>query len=47
MGYIPCAGEKPDEILASKFEILVNGTMAEVTASVKPLYDASHSRMKM
>ena len=43
MGYIPCAGEAPADIVKSKFEVLVNGTMAEVTASLKPLYDATHS----
>ena len=47
MGYIPCAGEAPADIVKSKFEVLVNGTMAEVTASLKPLYDATHSRMKV
>jgi len=47
MGYIPCAGEKPDEILASTFEVLVNGTMAKVKASIKPLYDPTHLRMKV
>ena len=46
MGYIPCAGEAPADILASKFEVLVNGKMAEVTASIKPLYDPAHEAMK-
>ncbi len=39
MGYIPCEGESPEELLSSKFEIDVSGTICEAKASLKPLYD--------
>ena len=46
MGYIDCEGEAPADILASRFEILANGTMATVKASLKPLYDPTHEKMR-
>ena len=46
MGYIPCEGESPEELLSSKFEIDVSGTICEAKASLKPLYDPLSKRTK-
>ena len=46
MGYIPCEGESPEELLSSKFEIDVSGTICGAKASLKPLYDPLSKRTK-
>ena len=46
MGYIPCEGESPEELLSSKFEIDVSGTICAASASLKPLYDPLSKRTK-
>lgn len=46
MGYIPCEGESPEELLSSKFEIDVSGTICTAKASLKPLYDPLSKRTK-
>ncbi len=46
LGYVPCAGEKPAELLASKFEIDVMGTRVKAEASLKPMYDPTSARVK-
>ncbi|MEM8555640.1 MAG: FAD-dependent oxidoreductase, partial [Pseudomonadota bacterium] len=46
LGYVPCAGEKAADVLASRFEIDVAGTRVEATASIKPLYDPKGVRMR-
>ena len=46
MGYIPCEGESPEELLSSKFEIDVSGTICPAKASLKPLYDPLSKRTK-
>ena len=46
MGYVPCEGESPEELLSSKFEIDVSGTICEAKASLKPLYDPLSKRTK-
>ena len=46
MGYIPCEGESPEELLSSKFEIDVSGTICAAKASLKPLYDPLSKRTK-
>ena len=46
MGYIPCEGESPEELLSSKFEIDVSGTIYSAKASLKPLYDPLSKRTK-
>ena len=46
MGYIPCEGESPEELLSSKFEIDVSGTICSAKASLKPLYDPLSKRTK-
>ena len=46
MGYIPCKNESPEELLSSKFEIDVAGTICAAKASLKPLYDPLSKRTK-
>lgn len=46
MGYIPSEGESPEELLSSKFEIDVSGTICAAKASLKPLYDPLSKRTK-
>ena len=46
MGYVPCPGEKPADLLASTFEIDVMGTRVGAKASLKPLYDPTAQRVK-
>ena len=47
MGYVPCKGESPADLLASTYEIEIAGTRVEATASLKPLYDAKSERVKV
>ncbi len=46
MGYVPCAGEKLADVLASSFEIDVAGTRVKAEASSKPFYDPTSERVK-
>ena len=46
MGYVPCKSESPEELLSSKFEIDVTGTICAAKASLKPLYDPLSNRTK-
>ena len=46
MGYVPCAGESGDQLLASRYEIDVAGTIYEATASLRPMYDPKSERVK-
>ncbi len=46
LGYVPAAGETPDQLLASFYEIDVAGSRVRATASLKPLYDPTGARMK-
>ncbi|MEO1048947.1 MAG: aminomethyltransferase family protein, partial [Pseudomonadota bacterium] len=46
MGYVPCEGESPEQVLASKYEIEVAGTRLKATASLAPMYDPKSERMK-
>ena len=46
MGYVPCKSESPEELLSSKFEIDVSGTICAAKASLKPLYDPLSKRTK-
>ncbi|MBY8977286.1 GcvT family protein [Rhodobacteraceae bacterium NNCM2] len=47
MGYVPCAGETAQELLASTFEIDVAGTRVPAEASLKPMYDPKSERVKV
>ncbi|MEM9211954.1 MAG: aminomethyltransferase family protein, partial [Pseudomonadota bacterium] len=46
LGYVPCAGEKPADVLASNYEIDVAGVKVEAEASLKPIYDPTGERTK-
>lgn len=46
MGYVPCAGESGDQLLASRYEIDVAGIIYEATASLRPMYDPKSERVK-
>jgi 4-methylaminobutanoate oxidase (formaldehyde-forming) len=46
MGYVPCAGESAEQVLASSYEIDVAGTRVKAEASLKPMYDPKSERVK-
>jgi glycine cleavage system aminomethyltransferase T len=46
LGYVPCAGEKPEQVLASRYEIEIAGSRISARASLKPLYDPQSLRTK-
>ncbi len=48
MGYVPCAqpGEKPADMLSSRYEIDVMGTRIRAEAQLKPFYDPTGARAK-
>ncbi|MBU3260182.1 FAD-dependent oxidoreductase [Roseovarius sp. PS-C2] len=46
MGYVPCAGETAQQLLASTYEIDVAGARVRAEASLKPLYDPIGAHMK-
>ena len=46
MGYVPSKGEKAAEMLESHFEIDIGGRRVAAEASMKPLYDPRHARMR-
>ncbi|WP_339765884.1 FAD-dependent oxidoreductase [uncultured Hoeflea sp.] len=47
LGYVPCKGESPEEMLASTYEIEIAGERHSATASLKPLYDPGSLRVRM
>lgn len=47
MGYVPCPGESPAQVLASTYEIDVAGTRVPADASLKPFYDPKSERVKV
>jgi len=47
LGYVPCEGEKPDEVLGSTYEIEIAGKRSPAMASLKPLYDPKSERIRM
>ncbi|SMP01095.1 GcvT family protein [Shimia sagamensis] len=47
LGYVPCAGEKAADVLASTYEIDVMGTKVKAEASLKPMYDPKSERVKV
>ncbi|WP_101067567.1 GcvT family protein [Roseovarius salinarum] len=46
LGYVPCAGETAEEVLASSYEIDVAGRRVPAEASLKPMHDPRAARMK-
>lgn len=47
MGYVPCAGESVDDLLASRYEIDVMGVRVTAEAQMKPFYDPAGARVKI
>ncbi|MDB4214010.1 aminomethyltransferase family protein, partial [Octadecabacter sp.] len=47
LGYVPCKGEKPADVLASTYEIDVMGTKVKAEASLRPMYDPKSERVKV
>lgn len=47
MGYVPCAGESAEAVLASAYEIEVAGTRYPARASLSPMYDPRAERVRM
>ena len=46
LGYVPCKGETPAQVLASRYEIDVAGVKVRAEASLRPIYDPTSLRMK-
>jgi 4-methylaminobutanoate oxidase (formaldehyde-forming) len=46
MGYVPCKGEKLDQVLASTYELEVAGTRVTADVSSRPMYDPKGERTK-
>ena len=47
MGYVPCEGQKVDEVLGSSYEIDISGVRVAAEASMKPFYDPTSERVKV
>ena len=46
LGYVPCAGESAEQLLASNYEIEIAGERHPAQPSLQPLYDPQASRMR-
>ena len=46
LGYVPCAGESEEEVLASSYEIEIAGERFAAEASLKPMYDPQSLRVR-
>ena len=46
MGYVPCAGESADVLLASDYQIDVAGARFKAEASLRPMYDPKSDRVR-
>jgi 4-methylaminobutanoate oxidase (formaldehyde-forming) len=47
LGYVPCAGESAEAVLASSYEIEVAGKRFAADASLVPMYDPKSERVRM
>jgi glycine cleavage system aminomethyltransferase T/glycine/D-amino acid oxidase-like deaminating enzyme len=47
MGYVPCAGEGPEAVLGSVYEVEVAGVRHGCDVSLVPMYDPKGERMRM
>jgi 4-methylaminobutanoate oxidase (formaldehyde-forming) len=47
MGYVPCAGQSAEELLASRYDIDIAGQRVPARASLAPLYDPTGARVKL
>ncbi len=46
MGYVPCPGETPTEMLASSYEVEVAGTRVSAVVSTRPMYDPKSEKAR-
>lgn len=46
MGYVPCPGETPAEMLAATYEVEVAGTRVRAEASTRPMYDPKSEKAR-
>jgi 4-methylaminobutanoate oxidase (formaldehyde-forming) len=46
LGYVPCAGQSVEQVLASTYEIDVAGTRVRAEASIRPMYDPTSARVR-
>jgi 4-methylaminobutanoate oxidase (formaldehyde-forming) len=46
LGYVPCTGESPEEVLAARYEIEIAGRRYAAEASLVPMYDADSARVR-
>ncbi len=46
MGYVPCEGEKVDDMLSSRWEIDVAGARVAAEAAVRPMYDPKSEKVR-
>ena len=46
LGYVPCPGERAEDVLASRFEIEIAGERWAAEASLRPLYDPGAVRVR-
>ena len=47
LGYVPCKGEKIEELLESSYQIDVAGTKVTAEASIRPMYDPASKLLKV
>ncbi len=47
MGYVPCAGQSAEEVLASDYAVDVAGRIVAAEVSLKPMYDPGAARVRM
>ncbi len=47
LGYVPCKGEKPAEMLSSNYELEIAGERHEAEVTLKPFYDPTAERTRM
>ncbi|WP_187428212.1 4-methylaminobutanoate oxidase (formaldehyde-forming) [Roseobacter fucihabitans] len=47
LGYVPCEGETPAQVLASEYYIDVAGRLVKAEVSLKPMYDPTSDRVKV
>ena len=47
LGYVPCKGERVEQLLASSYEIDVAGIKVPAEVSIRPMYDPDSRRLKV
>ncbi|MGR3485277.1 MAG: GcvT family protein [Paracoccaceae bacterium] len=46
LGYVPCKGMSPEEVLGARYEVDVAGRRVAAQVSLRPLYDPTGARMR-